>query len=156
MANLDLLIKALDTAVWELSEAFKGLPDQDVWKRPDPRLLSVGEVAAHIAYWEAQSFLGDELQSPLFVSGARYYTTNQPEPFSLSMGAEEVFAEVKRVHDAAKASFLANPHDSEEKNVNREGWGWGQTVEYQVFHIAYHTGQIYSVRHLLGHTTVDN
>lgn len=156
MANLDLLMRALDTAVWELSEAFKGLPDEDVWKRADPRLLSVGEVAAHIAYWEAQSFLGDSLQSPLFVPEARYYTGNQPEPFSTSLGAQEVFAELKRVHEAARASFAATPHDSEEKNPYREGWSWGQAVEYQVFHISYHTGQIYSVRHLLGHTPVDN
>jgi hypothetical protein len=52
MANLELLIKALDTAHWELGEAFKGLSDEDVWKRPHPRLLSVGELASHIAFWE--------------------------------------------------------------------------------------------------------
>ncbi len=33
---------------------------------------------------------------------------------------------------------------------------WGNLVQYQVFHVAYHTGQIYSVRHLLGHETEDN
>jgi len=157
MAALDLLVKALDTAHWELSEAFKGLPDGDVWKRADPRLLSVGELAAHIAYWEARSFVGEGvIESPLIVEAARYYTSNSTAPFTLPMGAEEVFGEVKRVHEAAKASFLANPHDSEDKNPNRDDWTWGWTLEYQAFHVAYHTGQIYSVRHLLGHETVDN
>jgi hypothetical protein len=72
------------------------------------------------------------------------------------MSAEEVLKEVQRIHGLCKASFVANPHESEEPNPNREGWSWGQTMEYQAFHVAYHTGQMYSVRHLLGHETVDN
>ena len=72
------------------------------------------------------------------------------------MGAEEVYKEVQRIHGLCKAAFEANPHDSEEKNPNREGSTWGWTLEYQGFHVAYHTGQMYSVRHLLGHETVDN
>lgn len=157
MASLDLIVKALDAAHWELSEAFKGMPDEDVWKRPDPRLLSVGELAAHVAYWEARSIIGEGgIDSPLIVEAARYYTSNSKEPFELPMGAEQVFGEVKRVHEAAKAAFLANPHDSEEPNPNRDDWSWGWTLEYQAFHVAYHTGQMYSVRHLLGHQPVDN
>jgi hypothetical protein len=156
MANLDLMVKAWGVAHWEMGEAFKGLPDEDVWKRADPRLLSVGELAAHVAYWEAQSFMGEGFDNPLVVSAARYYTSNAGEPFTLPMGAEQVYAEVMKVHEAAKASFAANPHDSEEPNGNREGWSWGMTLEYQAFHVAYHTGQMYSVRHLLGHQTVDN
>ncbi len=156
MAQLDLLIKALDTAHWELGEAFKGLPDDEVWRRPDPRLLSVGELAAHVAYWEAQSFFGDGFESLLTVGASRYYTSSVREPFELPMKADEVSREVRRIHEAAKASFVVHPHDSEEVNANRGDWTWGFTLEYQAFHIAYHTGQMYSVRHLLGHKTVDN
>jgi hypothetical protein len=156
MANLAQLIKALDTAHWELSEAFKGLPDVDLWKRPDPRLLSVGELAAHVAYWEAKSFFGDEFESPLTVDLARYYSASVEAPIELQMGAEEVIGEVRRIHEAGKAAFSAQPHDSEEVNSNRGDWTWGFTLEYQAFHVAYHTGQMYSVRHLLGHQPVDN
>ena len=156
MTDLETLMKALDSAHWELSEAFKGLPDEDVWKRPHPRLLSVGEQAAHIAYWEAQSFFGDTFKSPLTASAASYYTSNVEEPFELAMGAEAVFAEVSRIHQACKTSFAAEPHAFEDVNSHRGTWTWGATIEYQVFHVAYHTGQIYSVRHLLGHETVDN
>lgn len=157
MANLDLLVKALDAAHWEMSEAFKGLPDADVWRRPDPRLLSIGELAAHVAYWEAQSFLGDQMtNSPLTTPAARYYTSNSVEPFELPLFAEEVLQEVQRIHALCKAAFAANPHDSEEPNPNRDNWTWGWTLEYQAFHVAYHTGQMYSVRHLLGHEPVDN
>lgn len=157
MATMDLLVKALDTAHWEMGEAFKELPDIDVWRRPDPRLLSVGELACHVAYWEAQSFLGEGgTESPLIVPAARYYTSHSAEPFELSMGAEEVFKELQRIHALCKDSFTAHPHDSEEPNPNRNDWTWGWTLEYQAFHLAYHTGQMYSVRHLLGHQPVDN
>ena len=57
MANLDLLVKAWDTAHWEFTQVFEGLADEDVWRRPDPRILSVGELAGHIAYWEAVMFM---------------------------------------------------------------------------------------------------
>ena len=157
MANMDLLWKALDAAHWEMGEAFKELPDIDVWRRPDPRLLSVGELASHVAYWEAQSFLGEgAVESPLIVPAARYYTSNSTEPFELPMGAEDVLRELQRIHALCKAAYVANPHDSEEPNPNRDDWTWGWTLEYQAFHVAYHTGQMYSVRHLLGHQTVDN
>jgi hypothetical protein len=157
MAALDLVLKALDTAQWEMSEAFKGLPDEDVWRRPHPRLLSVGELAAHIAYWEAQSFLGEGgVESPLATFEARYYTSNVAAPVEMALGAGEVLAEVQRIHELCKASFAANPHEPDESNPNRNGWSWGTTVEYQAFHVAYHAGQMYSVRHLLGHETVDN
>jgi len=156
MAKLDLLIKALDTSIWELGEGFKGLPDGDLWKRPHPKLLSIGEIAAHIAYWEAKSFFGEGFQSELTIHAARYYSSNIQEPFQLELGSEAVYDEVKRIHDACRSAFQSNPHDSEESNPNRVDWTWGFTLEYQVFHVAYHTGQVYSIRHLLGHETVDN
>lgn len=157
MASLDILVKALDTAHWEMSEAFKGLPDNDVWRRADPRLLSVGELASHIAYGEAHSFLGIEnTESVLVVNQVRYYPYTVSEPFELALGSEQLLKEVQRVHLMCKDSFTANPQDSETPNPKREGWSWGMTLEYMAFHVAYHTGQIYSVRHLLGHETVDN
>ncbi|MBI1333679.1 MAG: DUF664 domain-containing protein [Armatimonadetes bacterium] len=156
MASVDLLWKALDSAIWEMSEAFKGLKDEDVWTRPDPRLLSVGELAAHTAYWEAMSFIGKDFESPLSVQVARYYTANEPEPFSLPMSAEAVYEEVKRVHEACKAAFAAEPHEFDDPSLHREGWTYGYVLIYQGFHVAYHTGQMYSVRHLMGHETADN
>lgn len=156
MPSVELLAKALDSAIFELGEAFKELPDADVWKRPDPRLLSVGEIAAHIGHWLARSFFGENFSSPLVTDAAQYYKSNVDKPFQLDLDAEEIFAEIKRIHEACKASIAANPPDSDAPNPHREGWTWGYVLEYQAFHIAYHTGQIYSVRHLLGHETVDN
>lgn len=156
MANLDLLLKALDTAIWEMGEGFKGLKDEDVWVRVHPRLLSIGEIAAHVAYGECQWLPTEGVESPLVTGAASYYTSNVEAPFQLNLGAEAVYAEVKRVHEQCKAAFLASPKDSEDSNPAREGLTWGMAMEYQVFHVAYHTGQIYSVRHLMGHETQDN
>ena len=38
----------------------------------------------------------------------------------------------------------------------QSGFTYGEALEYAVFHIAYHTGQMYSVRHLLGDEPPDN
>lgn len=150
-------IKALDSAHWELGEAFQGLEDADVWRRPHPRLLSIGELAAHVAYGEAAAFLGeDRVRGALAAPAARYYTANIEEPFTLALGAEEVLAEVRRVHQRCKDAFESVSPDMAQPNPHREGWSWGYTLEYQAFHVAYHTGQVVSVRHLLGHATPDN
>ena len=55
---LESYLKQLDLCYFELSEAFKGLSDDHVWVRPGTGLLSVGEIAGHIAYWEAVRFAG--------------------------------------------------------------------------------------------------
>jgi hypothetical protein len=156
MATLEPLIAALDMAHWELGEAFKGLPDEDVWKRAHPRLLSVGELATHIAYWEDAGSTGGTSQSPFLEQYARYYTSSVDTQLVLNLGAAALYDEVERVHGTVKAALLAAQPDGEDKNPHRDGWTWRQTIEYTVFHVAYHTGQIYSVRHLLGHETIDN
>ncbi len=156
MAQLNWLVKALSAAIWEMGEAFTGLEDKDVWVRPHPRLLSIGEIARHVGMGEAHAFLGVDFESPFMLLASRYYSVNIEEEVRLEMGSEAVYAEIKRIHQAVLDSWEANPHESEDPNPHREGWTWGQILEYQGFHVAYHTGQIYSVRHLLGHETVDN
>jgi hypothetical protein len=167
MANLDLLVKAWDTAHWEFTQVFEGLADEDVWKRPDPRILSVGELAGHIAYWEAVMFMpavaGGKpdlslatTQGPLVDPAFRYYSSSENNPFSLSLGTAEVLKEVERVHQSAKAALNAGAHDSEELIPGLDKTTYGFVLEYRGFHVAYHCGQAYTVRHLLGHKTTDN
>lgn len=148
-------IKPLDSAIWEMSEVFDGLKDEDVWVRAHPRLLSIGELAAHVAYGEAKSFF-DEFASPLISDGIRYYPVTVDSSVILDMDATALFEEVKRVHEACKERFLAERPDLDSKSPYREEWTWSYVLEYMAFHIAYHTGQMYSVRHLMGHETNDN
>jgi hypothetical protein len=148
--------KALDAAVWELGEGFKEFPEADLWLRPHPKLLSVGELAAHVGYWEGFSFLGPDHVSPLNQSRASYYLNHVESPFSLDLTPEQVYTEVKSIHERGKAQFFAEPRDLDASSSFRTEWSWRTLLEYQAFHVAYHTGQIYTVRHLLGHQTVDN
>ena len=148
-------LKPLDSAIWEMGEAFEGLRDADVWTRPHPRLLSVGELAAHIAYGELRSILG-EFDSPFADPAASYYLSSVETPWSLPMSASEVLAEVRRVHDACKAYVLEAQPELDSASPHREGWTWSYVLEYMAFHIAYHAGQMYSARHLMGHETANN
>lgn len=165
MAHLDALIKAWDEAFWEFSLVFEGLADGDVWKRAHPRLLSIGELAGHVAYGDTIRASppapdGDlsqlAIKSPFIDHCFRYYLTEVDHPISLTMSADEVIAEVKRVHEAVKAAVLEiDPQDGDVLPADNN-WTWGGHLRYAIFHVAYHTGQAYSVRHLMGHTTTDN
>lgn len=165
---LETYTKLLDLCYFELGEAFKGLKDENVWKRPAPGLLSVGEIVGHIAYWEAIRLAGDgedldkcKVKSPLLHRHFRYYTSTietRPSAEHQSMTAEQVHNETKRIHEESVAHFKSlNPDLSASSHGSLPGnFAYGEMLEYQVFHIAYHTGQIYSARHLLGEETVDN
>lgn len=163
MTTLTPLLEAWDEAHREFAISLNGLSDADLWMRPHPRLLSVGELAGHVAYWQAVWTMGGgdhqadlatlPIESPLLDPAFRYYRGSVEHPTERSLGTQELAAEVMRVHEAAKAA-VANF----EKDTAYPGqWGtWGNLVQYQAFHVAYHTGQIYSVRHLMGHETEDN
>lgn len=163
MSTLAPLLAAWDEAHREFEIALGGLSDEDLWKRAHPRLLSVGELAAHIAYWQAIWVMGGgndrpdlahlPIKSPLVAPEFRYYTSSVGSQASLPLGTSQVLAEVARVHEAAKSVLLDKGKDDPYPGQ----WGtWGNLVQYQAFHVAYHTGQAYSVRHLLGHETEDN
>jgi hypothetical protein len=163
MSTLTPLIEAWDEAHREFAIALGGLPDEDLWKRASPRLLSVGELAGHVAYWQAVWITGAgndrpdleqlPIKSPLLNHAFRYYTSSVDQPFATGLGTASVLEEVQRIHEAAKAAVA----DKEKDDSYPGQWGtWGNLVQYQVFHVAYHTGQAYSVRHLLGHETEDN
>ena len=96
------------------------------------------------------------IKSPLVDPAFRYYSTEVDSPVTLNLTTEEVLNELKRVHEAAKAQVTKVDRNVDDKIVGRDDWTWGYLVEYMGFHAAYHAGQAYSVRHLLGHTTVDN
>ena len=163
MSTLAPLIEAWDEAHREFAIALGDFPEQDLWKRAHPRLLSVGELSGHVAYWQAVWVLGGgdpkpdlahlPLRSPLLNDAFRYYTSSVDHRFELDLTAAQVLEEVSRIHEAAKASLIGNDKDQTYPGQ----WGtWGNLVQYQAFHVAYHTGQAYSVRHLLGHETEDN
>ena len=158
---LDTYLDLLELDYFEIGEAFKGLADENVWKRPADGLLAVGEIAGHICYAEASRFAPDnQVSSPLIDSRFEYYPNTlatSPSEEHLAMTASEVLQELMRVHTESVAAYRASNPDLESA---APGWSHSMThresLKYLVFHVAYHTGQIYSARHLLGEKTVDN
>jgi hypothetical protein len=119
-------LKTLDLCYFEVQEAFKGLADEYVWARPAPRILSVGELAGHIAYWEAVRFGGVDpaagstrdlasckISSQLLDPRFGYYSTMvdlQPNEAQLALTAAQVLAELELIHREAMESLQAlNP-----------------------------------------------
>lgn len=159
MTNLDLIISMWDEGHRELMIALEGVTDFDLWKRPSPQLLSIGELAGHVTYYEAAMTVGrksEEIQGILVDERFNYYTDNLVEPITLDLGADKLILEVGRIHQEAKQSIIARQPDFQEPIPWRPDARWGQCLQYLVFHVAYHAGQIYSARHLLGHETEDN
>jgi hypothetical protein len=164
---VEACLKLLELGYFEVKCAFEGLADENVWKRPAPGLLSVGELAGHHAFWEAVRLAGDgpdpaqcRVSSPLIDRRFRYYPATLATPPSeqhLAMTAEQVLQELLRVHEEAVAHFGALDPDPDTPIPGcPTGFTYGQHLEYAVFHISYHTGQMYSARHLLGEETPDN
>ncbi len=168
---LETYLACLDLGYFEVTEAFKNLPDELVWVRPADGLLSIGELAGHIAYWEAARFGGDtpdggssrdlsncRIQSPLLAEQFGYYTSNIPQLPTVahrSLTAAQVQAELLRVHAEAMA-FLKERNPAMTDKAPYWYSNFGDLLKYMIFHVSYHTGQMYSVRHLLGDTTPDN
>jgi hypothetical protein len=168
---LEPYLEMLEEGHYEAKFAFDGLADENVWKRPSPTLLSVGEIAGHIAYWEAVRLAGEggdprpdvdkcRVKSPLVDVRFSYYPEqieNGPSEAHVKMTAAQVCAELVRVHTEAVADFKARNPDPESTPPGWDPfWTYRSSLKYAVFHIGYHTGQMYSVRHLLGETTPDN
>jgi len=160
MSFFETQSQAWDSAVWEFSLVFEELEDADLWRRADPKLLSVGELASHMC-WPAKyaNKMRPEapIESPLINEPSRYYLVNVDEPVALSMGVEELTREFERVMKVAKEVFLGDSSKREDPlPFDGPGRTFGEFADYMVFHIAYHTGQAFSVRHLMGHKTNDN
>jgi uncharacterized damage-inducible protein DinB len=164
---LETYLKLLEVAYYEVPFAFEGLADENVWKRPAAGVLSVGELAGHIAYWEAIRLAGEgedlekcKVSSPLLDARFRYYSTTlttTPSEAHLAMTAEQVCKELVRVHKESIAHFKVLSPDPELRIPGcPTGFRYDEYLQYAVFHVAYHTGQMYTVRHLLGDETTDN
>jgi hypothetical protein len=162
MADMATLLDALDEAHRELAIGLEGCSTEDLWRRPHPRMLSIGEIAGHVGFAEALWLLGHDwkadlaalpIQSPLIDERFRYYPSSLETPVALELSAEEVTAELARIHAAARPEAERRPAETP---VGEPWRNWGNMIQYQAFHIAYHTGQIFVTRHMMGHETEDN
>lgn len=163
-------LSMLDLTYFEIGEAFDGLSNENLWKRPTPELLSIGEMACHVAYGEATRLAGEggkpvadpekcPVKSPLIDSRFDYYLNikDQDIPAELmSLTSEQVLTELRRVHTETIAHFTAADPDPAANPPGWAPWTYIETVKYNIFHVSYHTGQMYSVRFLLGDNPPNN
>jgi hypothetical protein len=177
---IEVYLAVLEEGYFEVGEAFKGLADENVWKRPAEGLLSVGEMAGHIAYWEAVRLAGEggnpepgvngvslmpdlakcRVSSLLIDHRFSYLPTTlatSPSEQHLAMTAEQVCSELVRVHNESAAYFKAlNPDLDSRPPGWAPHWNYRAFLSYAIYHVAYHTGQMYTARHLLGEETPYN
>jgi hypothetical protein len=164
---IETCLKLLEVGYYEIQFAFEGLAEENVWKRPAEGLLSVGELAGHLAYWEAVRLAGEgeslekcQVRSPLIDSRFRYYSntiTMPPSEQQQAMTAQQVYEELLRVHQESIRHFQSLNVDPDTYIPGcPNGFTYGEYLQYAVFHIAYHTGQMFSARHLQGEETPDN
>ena len=160
---VEAYLEVLELGYFEVKEAFEGLADENVWKRPAQGLLSVGELAGHIAYWEAVKLAGEggepepdlakcRVSSPLIDQRFGYYPATIATPPSdqhLAMTAEQVCKELLRVHEEAVAHFkVLNPGLDSTPPGYPPHYNYGHFLKYATFHVAYHTGQMLSLIHI--------
>ena len=168
---LEAYLAVLEEGYHEVKFAFEGMADENVWKRPAEGLLSVGELAGHIAYWEAVRLAGEEGEPQADLAKCRvssllidhrfsYYPetiATPPSKAHRTMTAQQVCSELVRVHEEAVAySKALNPDMDSCPPGCPPNHTYGACLKYLAFHVAYHAGQMYSARHLLGEGTPDN
>src|SRR5262249_47768758 len=140
---VEACLKLLELGYFELKIAFEGLADDNVWKRPAPGLLSVGELAGHLAFLGAGGLAGQgpdpaqcRISSALIDARFRYYPATIATPPSeqhRAMTAEQVCRELLRVHEEALAHFNAlNPDPKTRTPGCPTGFTYGEYLEYAV------------------------
>lgn len=167
MNETKLLLKFWEFSYLDVPKALKDVQEEHLHVRLRPNALAISEIAAHISYCEAQAILGILLgkpkeqwgiQSPLFDDRSWYPPEILARPIRPELQAisvSDVVTEFNRVHAFIRAAVQGYgvPADAELKGA----WGNEPTVRshlsYVGYHVAYHVGQIYLTRHLLGETT---
>ncbi len=154
---------------FETDLVLQGVSAENLHRRPGPGLLAISEHLAHVARSEGsiirRYLLGEAdsaWQSSILtreIFGWPPTMLERPvEPdlarMSLSDLAEEYLGLHERCYEAAQELRLPADHQF------TDNWDRVVTVRDRLriaaYHVSYHCGQIYSVRHMLGEETPDN
>jgi hypothetical protein len=167
MGEIQTLLKFWEFSYLDVSNALKDVQEEHLHVRLEPNALAISEIVAHISYCEAQAILSILLgkpkerwgiQSPLFDDRNWYPPEILARPIRSELQAlsiSDVATEFNRVHEFVRAA--AQGYDVPAATELKGAWGNEPTVRshlsYVGYHVAYHVGQIYLTRHLLGETT---
>jgi hypothetical protein len=154
----------------DVEMAFEGLRDEHVHTRIAPGVMAISEMAAHLARSEASITLRYLLGKPAEAwrddSVLLHDRFGWPPDLLLMpvdeqlarMSADEVKSELLRVHAVCYQAVERAEIDLDTQFD--DGWHEVKTARarllYAGYHVPYHVGQIYMVRHVLGDSTPDN
>lgn len=163
------LIEAWHWMYFEADLLFEGLGEGNLHRRPGENLLAVSEHVAHLVRSEAsivERYLWgrpeDEWADTLMRKsqfGWPPTMLDQPVDSELAtLTVSEVYGELMSQHTRCYESALSLELDADFEFG--DDWDRCRTVRDRLriaaYHVAYHAGQIYSVRHLLGEQTPEN
>lgn len=163
------LIEAWHWMYFETDLVLGGVKAENLHRRPAPNLLSISEHLAHVVRSEASivcrylarqedsEWANTVLTKPIF--GWPPTMLEAPVDAGLAaMGLEELTSEYLNHHD--KCYKLALSLDLSADYEFQDGWDRVISVRDRLriaaYHVGYHAGQIYTVRHLLGEETPEN
>lgn len=167
--EVEHLIEAWHWMYFEADLLFEGLRQENLHRRPAPNLLAISEHVAHVVRSEASIverylFSRDEsewadtlMRRKLFGWPPTMLEADIDQELamlSVDQVHEQLLWEHKRCYETALGLRLPASH------TFADGWDRCTSVRDRLriaaYHVGYHAGQIYTVRHLLGEETPEN
>jgi hypothetical protein len=169
-ARVRTLVDAWDWSYVDFDLAFEGLSVETLHRRPSPVSISIAEIAAHTAYSEASIILRYLLGIPKEEWGEDFMLRDPygwpprvmegpPLPQLLAMSVEEVkgawighhrsFVDRLALFDLSADHRFTDEWADSAPNVETR-------LRFAAYHVAYHIGQIYAIRQVLGEETPEN
>lgn len=154
---------------FETDLMFEGLRPENLHRRPASNLLSISEHCAHLVRSEASivnRYLFGQLEAEWADTPMRKRLFGWPPTMLespvdselLRMSIHEVRAALLAEHD--RCYDLAQKLELPAEHVFDDDWARcptvGDRLKIAAYHVGYHMGQIYTVRHLLGEETPEN
>ena len=164
------LVEAWDWSYVDFDMAFDGMSVETLHRRASPASISIAEMAAHTVYSEASIILRYLLGIPKEEWGDHFMLRDPygwpprilespPRPELLKMSVEEV-KQAWMEHHRVFVQRLQNFELPADHRFNDEWSDAAPDVEtrlrFAAYHVAYHIGQIYALRQVLGEETPDN
>jgi hypothetical protein len=170
VTEVETLLSCIESAYRDARLAFSGIREENLHRRPSPTVLALSEQASHIAQCEALILLGGLLQkpppewgitSPLLHERYDYPPRALAHPIPdalLKLSPGEIYPEMERVHRYVMEALKGFNRQAEEVILAPWGEEWSvrEYLSYAGYHVAYHIGQVYCIRHFFGEETPNN
>jgi hypothetical protein len=164
------LVNAWDWSYVDFDMAFEGMSHETLHRRASESQISIAEVAAHTIYSEASIILRYLLDVPKEGWGDHFMLRDPygwpprilevpSDPALLAMSVAEVKGAWRDHHQSFHRQLEPFQLSANHRFVDE----WSEAapdvetrLRFAAYHVAYHIGQIYTLRQVLGENTPDN